>query len=152
MPLPLYVPPKNPPAVMSSTPKSRRPGQAESSVRGLVGNGGPLIGYGATSECIVVFVCQFVSNNLQVPVFDCTRFFQPRRAGEFSSMSSLLDFFSQAGSEVCPQIIGKEIRKMSVVGICYSANKWRADDGSMGNFNLGFNVRGVYLLVNGPKA
>lgn len=67
-------------------------------------------------------------------------------------MSSLLDFFSQAGSEVCPQIIGQEIRKMSVVGICYSANKWRADDGSMGNFNLGFNVRGVYLLVNGPKA
>lgn len=66
-------------------------------------------------------------------------------------MSSLSDFFSQAGSDLCPRIQGQELRKMSVVGVCYSANKWRSESGSGGNFNLGLNVRGVYLLVNGPR-
>lgn len=65
-------------------------------------------------------------------------------------MTSLMDFFSQAGAELCPQISGLELRKMSVVAVCYSANKWKNDD-SNGYFNLGLNVRGVYLLVNGPK-
>lgn len=86
-----------------------------------------------------------------VPVFDCTRFFQPRRAGDFAEMSSLADFFAQAGSDICPQISGIELRKKSLVAVCYTATKWLGEQGDAGQYNLGLNVRAVYLLVNGPK-
>lgn len=86
-----------------------------------------------------------------VPVFDCTRFFQPRRNGEFATMNSLVDFFTQAGSDGCPQITGVELRKKSVVVVCYTANKWGPKDVQTGGFSLGLNIRAVYLLVNGRK-
>lgn len=66
-------------------------------------------------------------------------------------MSSLADFFSQAGTDICPQITGLELRKKSLVAVCYTASKWLSDGASTGQFNLGFNVRAVYLLVNGPR-
>lgn len=66
-------------------------------------------------------------------------------------MSSLSDFFLQAGSDACPQITDAELRPKSVVAICYTVNKWGKQGTTPGNFNLGFNIRAVYLLVNGPS-
>lgn len=67
-------------------------------------------------------------------------------------MTSLVDFFSQAGAEVCPQISGSELRKRSFVAVCYGVNKWRKTDAPEHvPFGVGFNVRAVYLLINGPK-
>lgn len=65
-------------------------------------------------------------------------------------MKSLSDFFAQAGEDLCPQIMGEELRLKSLVGVCYTVSKWREKD-SPHHFNLGLNVRGVYLLVNGKK-
>lgn len=84
-------------------------------------------------------------------MFDCTRFFQPRQDGRFSTMSSLSDFFAQAGSETCPQITTHELRKKSLVAVCYTVNKWGPKDAQKGGFSLGLNVRAVYLMINGPK-
>lgn len=83
-----------------------------------------------------------------VPVFDCTRYFQPRR-GEFASMKSLADFFAQVGEDACPQIHGKELKDDSFVAVCYTVNKWGSADAPAGNMNLGLNVLAVYLLVDG---
>ena len=66
-------------------------------------------------------------------------------------MHSLYDFFSQAGSDICPQISGLELRKKSLVAVCYTAGKWGPKECKEGEFSLGLNIRAVYLLVNGPK-
>lgn len=66
-------------------------------------------------------------------------------------MNSLRDFFAQAGADACPLIIGAELRQKSIVAVAYTANKWRKRDAQGSEFNLGLNVRAVYLLVNGPK-
>lgn len=87
----------------------------------------------------------------EVPVFDGTRYFQPREDGNFTTMRSLNDFFAQAGAEVCPQISNLELRNKSVVAVAYTANKWGAPEAKAGDFNLGLNIRAVYLLINGPK-
>lgn len=68
-------------------------------------------------------------------------------------MTSLVDFFSQAGADLCPQISGGELRKRSLVAVCYGVNKWRRPDAQEHvPFGVGFNIRAVYLLINGPKA
>lgn len=67
-------------------------------------------------------------------------------------MTSLSDFFSQAGLDLCPQITGLELRNKSLVAVSYGVSKWRMEDASpAAPFNLGFNVRAVYLLVNGQR-
>lgn len=48
-PLPEYSVPKNPPVIPSKVDETPRPGQAESSSRGLVGRGPPAILYGKPS-------------------------------------------------------------------------------------------------------
>lgn len=54
--LPVYIPPKNPPVVASSSSsKEPAPGQALSSGRGLIGRGPPSINYGTKSEECFLF-------------------------------------------------------------------------------------------------
>lgn len=150
-PLPLYDSPEN---AVSSVPGgvhiAAGPGQAETSARGLVGRGPPGVPFNQKSKFCEIFLNWLRTNIVSVPVFDCTRFFQPRKAGQFAIMSSLADFFSQAGSDACPQIVDAELRPKSIVAIDYTVNKWGRQGASAGNYNLGFNIRAVYLLVNGP--
>lgn len=161
--LPQYVPPRKASVRPSlESEQSTRPGQAEASngMSGVVGRGPPAVHFNSKSQ---LFTCDFlriVDLYAVVPVFDCTQYFQPRQPGQFADMRSLSDFFSQSGAEICPRITGVELRKKSFVAVCYTASKWRGkDSGDSGDkganerrgFNLGLNIRAVYLLVNGPK-
>lgn len=67
-------------------------------------------------------------------------------------MHSLQDFFAQAGSDACPRIDDLELRKKSFVAVCCTVNKWGRKNAKRGDFNLGLNLRAVYLLINGPKS
>lgn len=68
-------------------------------------------------------------------------------------MTSLADFFSQVGADACPSV-DRELAPKSIVAVAYTVNKWgpagKEDNGS-GDWNIGFNIKGVYLLVNGPS-